>query len=136
MPDDVPTPQHPLDLPADLAIPQEAANEIAQLRAQVAALQMRSGQTSQHHFAVQVGPQPDQFIAKLDGQHITSILNAADGESKRNHSFKVLALCLGIVGFFALCSLFLYFDKSDLVEKILALFIGFVGGFGVGRIKK
>jgi hypothetical protein len=42
---------------------------------------------------------------------------------------------LGIVAFLVICWMFLSFQQQALLEKVLALLIGFAGGFGVGRWK-
>ncbi len=51
------------------------------------------------------------------------------------HSMNLMAImgALGLATIFALCWLFLVYNKSDQVEKIITLIVGLIGGFGVGR---
>jgi hypothetical protein len=106
--------------PADLAI------QDARLLAMQA--QQRLLPASQFGMHLQFGPSPNELISKLDGSHITQIINAADGEAKMEHKWKLqgfwgtlVAVCVVCP---LLCFMFLEFDKTEFQEKILTLFSG------------
>ena len=86
---------------------------------------------------------PGRLIDKLDAKLIGKLFDQAEEDSRRDHarqmrSMTILGIWVGsipvLIGL--LCWLFLYFGKSEQVEKIIALVIGAVGGFGLGRASK
>lgn len=59
---------------------------------------------------------------------------------RRDHERDILAtkikawLAGGALGLaFALCALFLHYERPEEAEKVVATLIGFVGGLGIGR---
>jgi len=87
-------------------------------------------------FQLTTGPAPNAFIEKLQPAHIDKILDGADSDSKREH-FRLLTFGIGgALGFLVLCYLFLHFQQQAMLDKILTLFVGFIGGFGFGRFTK
>jgi hypothetical protein len=90
---------------------------------------------------------PDPFLDKLDSRQVGKLLDQAAEDSRREHERAMFSLKLtagmGIAAFaliFGLCWLFLAYQKSDQIEKIIALLIGLVGGLasgiGIGRWSK
>jgi len=97
------------------------------------------------HFAIgQPAPSLDAFIGKLTDQHITEVIKESGEESERKHDERLWGMKLiasVVVSTLLLvvlpCWLFLSYQKTESLEKILALILGFVsgglGGFGIGR---
>lgn len=141
MPDEV---QPDAQSPAAPAAPPAAELAVQDARALAMQAQQRFLQTPHFGMQVQVGPAPNELLAKLDASHITKFIDSAEAEQRRSHERKQHnfwgLLIAGVLGFFGVCWLFLAYDKSDLLKEILALFTGLVGGFlsgfGVGRATK
>lgn len=81
---------------------------------------------------VAIGPPPNAFIEKLLPDHITSIISHTASDKQRNAYITLSLAILGVVGFFAVCWLFLFYQKDAMLDGVLKLFAGFVGGFGGG----
>ena len=86
---------------------------------------------------------PSRILDKLDTRLIGKLFDQAEEESKREHarqmrSMTILGIWVGSIPILIglLCWLFLYYGKSEQVEKIIALVVGAVGGFGIGRASK
>ena len=80
-----------------------------------------------------IGPPPNEFAKRLLPEHISQVLKSEESEDQRQHftiRFSIVALS---IGFLALCALFLYANRVEFLEKILILFTGGAGGFGLGR---
>lgn len=106
--------------------------------------QQRFMQAGHFGMQVQVGPAPNELLAKLEPGHITTLIQDAGREKQRSDERKMFALkgaiIGGIGGFLLLCWLFLHYEKPELLKDILLLFTGLVGGFlgglGVGKAMK
>jgi hypothetical protein len=83
-------------------------------------------------FGVQVGPAPNPFVEKMTDVHITQVIENAEADSKRSDQRVRFLVTVGCVTFLAICGLFLYAKEPALLEKVLSLFIGLVGGFAGG----
>lgn len=90
------------------------------------------------NLAVQVGmgAAPNAFLEKLEPQHIDKVLDYTHADEGKEHVRQLCYFFGGLVGFLVLCAMFLYAGKDGVLEKIIAAFIGFVGGFGVGKWSK
>ena len=86
-------------------------------------------------FQFSTAPSPNALIEKLQPEHIAQALKGADNDSWRDHCQRMTFGILGIVSFLVICWMFLSFQQQALLEKVLALLIGFAGGFGIGRWK-
>ena len=85
----------------------------------------------------------DPLMGKLDGKHLTAVIANADKADERRHEQlkqqskdQVVALASVLIAVLVLCGMFLGFQKSEQLDKILALIIGLAGGFGIGRASK
>lgn len=89
----------------------------------------------------------DPVIDKLDAAGLKKLLDNSAAERKQEHERRMLAMRLQTAVVFGaliligiLCWMFLTFDKTETLEKVIALMIGLVGGgiggFGVGRMSK
>lgn len=76
------------------------------------------------------------LVEKLEPSHITSVIANSEAENKREHESTRMFFFGSVIGAMLLCSLFLYFNQASLVEKVLAAFLGFAGGYGYGRSSK
>ena len=85
---------------------------------------------------VAIGPPPNAFIEKLQPGHITTIIEQSGKDSRQEHWRSLIYFIGGVVGFLILCGLFLGFGKEALLMPILTAFVGFAGGFGIGRATK
>jgi len=90
----------------------------------------------QQMLGVQISHGRDQFIEKLDGQHISTILQNADKSDSRDHLSKRIGLCAAGILLFAMCWLFLFYGKSEHLDAVIAGVIGLAGGYGIGRSTK
>ncbi|HEX5443683.1 MAG TPA: hypothetical protein VFW87_07635 [Pirellulales bacterium] len=147
MPEDVQPETQP---PATPAAPHAPAatppSELAVQDARALAMQAQQRLLQTGHFGmqVQVGPAPNELLAKLEPAHFTRLIDSAEAEQKRSHERKQSAfwgsLVGGIGGFLLLCWLFLHYGKTELLKDILLLFTGLVGGFlsglGFGKVTK
>lgn len=79
------------------------------------------------------------ILAKLDGQHLTKILDGVENESKRDHEdrdqgrkhMRFIAV-VGLAGFLLISALFLWANAGELLKGILMGFAVFAGGLGFG----
>lgn len=94
------------------------------------------------HFSamMQVGPRPNPFIEKLDTDQLGKIIEHTEAQNKRDHTSETKRensrryyVGIGAVIIFALCWLFLAYDKSDHIDAIISAVVGLLGGFGLGR---
>lgn len=87
-------------------------------------------------FQISTGPAPDKFLEKMQPEHIDKVLAYTDAQKAREHTQKTHffwgTLIIGVVGFLGLCWMFLAYAETAMLEKILALFIGLVGGGAAG----
>lgn len=93
-------------------------------------------QVHQFMLGLQVGHQPAPGVALVDKfqpEHITATIASAENESRREHISNRLFFIGGVVGALLLCLMFLGFSQAALVEKSLIAFLGFAGGYGIGR---
>ncbi|MHC5537752.1 hypothetical protein ACYOEI_05910 [Singulisphaera rosea] len=102
-----------------------------------------------HNLGVQVAFGPpataqDSLVGKLTEAQMTSVITQSESSDKRKHDERLWGMWLtaGIVGATIvlipfLCLIFLTFQQSAALEKVLNLILGFVagsaGGFGIGR---
>ena len=86
-------------------------------------------------FGVQVamGAAPNAFIEKLQPGHIDKVLDYTREEKTQEHWRIIYIFGGGVLAFLLLCAMFLYAEKDAILEKLVAAFIGFIGGFGVGK---
>ena len=84
-------------------------------------------------FQVTTGPPPDAFLEKLQPEHITKVLDYTRQDKKDEHWRLIYYYGVGIIGFLLLCIVFLYAGKDAILKEIISAFIGFAGGFGVGK---
>ena len=97
-------------------------------------------------FGLQIshGATPDKFVEKMQPEHISKVLDYTEEQNKREHSEKKQffwgGLLVGVAGFLLLCWLFISFKETVLLEKVLFLFVGLVGGlftgYGIGKKSK
>lgn len=79
------------------------------------------------------GAPHDAFLNKLDDSHIHKVIDNSHTQEEHKLWVKAgLAVLLAIM-VIALCWLFLAFEKSEHVDAIIALVIGALGGFGLGK---
>ena len=82
----------------------------------------------------------DPLMGKLDAKHLTAVIaNVDKADERRLEQVKLHGknqLVVVLVAVLILCGLFLGFGKSEQLDKILALIIGLIGGFGIGRVSK
>jgi hypothetical protein len=85
-------------------------------------------------------PRRDPLLEKLDADGVKQLLNQAEKSDEREHKRQLIHMYLmavlggaAMIAIIGLCWLFLSYQKSEQVEKIIALIVGLVGGFGVGR---
>lgn len=85
----------------------------------------------------------DPLMGKLDAKHLTAVIaNVDKADERRLEQVKLhgknqlVALVVVLIAVLILCGLFLGFGKSEQLDKILALIIGLIGGFGIGRVSK
>jgi hypothetical protein len=124
-PEPAPDPNAPQrSLGQNPAIPPEILQEIAQKV--FPQIQTATG------VQVAIGPPPNAFIEKLQPEHITSIIGHTAKDKERQSYIFLATIVIGIVGFLAICWLFLAFQKDAMLEGVLKVFAGFLGGFGSG----
>jgi hypothetical protein len=96
-----------------------------------------AGSTQQSFgFQLAMGPQPNAFVEKLKPEHMASVIKQIGEDSGREHTRHIVYFAGGVLGFLVLCGLFLGFGKESLLMPILTAFVGFAGGFGIGRSSK
>ena len=85
----------------------------------------------------------DPLMGKLDAKHLTAVIaNVDKADERRLEQVKLhgknqlVSLVVVLIAVLILCGLFLGFGKSEQLDKILALIIGLIGGFGIGRVSK
>lgn len=84
------------------------------------------------------GPFPPQFFEKITEQHISRILDIAEGDEKRSFedakSSRKYTLCyvLIVAALFVFLTVFLVFKDVELYEEVLKILIIFLGGLGGG----
>lgn len=85
----------------------------------------------------------DPLMGKLDAKHLTAVIANVDKaderrleQAKLQGKNQLVALSVVLAAVLILCGLFLGFGKSEQLDKILALIIGLIGGFGIGRVSK
>jgi len=83
----------------------------------------------------------DTIAEKITTEHISKVLENADTQDKRDRqerrsekNYQIIFLLIGLV-FIGFLIIFLKDDK-DLLYKIIIAIISFIGGFGMGKIKK
>lgn len=104
----------------------------------------RAARQMVQHFGLQVGPAPDAFLDKLEPQHITQLLSAAENDSVRGDSrTKQIfwgSIVVSTVATLFMCWIFLHYEKSELLKDtlqiLLTAIVSFAGGFGFGRTTK
>lgn len=84
-------------------------------------------------FQVAMGPPPNTFIEKLQPGHIQTILDHTKADKSQEHYRIMILFIASLLAFLGICGMFLYAGKDASLEKIISAFIGFVGGFGVGK---
>lgn len=80
---------------------------------------------------MQISHGRNQFIDKLDKQHVSTILANADKADERSHFSRRLgfgAACLLLV---SLCWLFLAYGKTEHLDAVIAGVLGLAGGYGI-----
>lgn len=95
-----------------------------------------SKQVHQLMLGLQVSQSPTAGLAivdKFQPEHISATLASVENENKREHFSNRLYFIGSIVGALLLCILFLGFNQAPLVEKVLVAFLGFAGGYGLGK---
>jgi hypothetical protein len=86
--------------------------------------------------ALQVGPSEDPLIARMTPEHVTSIIANKERADQRQFDLSWRLMLVIPISILLLCLLFLGFGQSERLKEIVALMIGFAGGFGVGKLKK
>ena len=88
-----------------------------------------------HQFGFQLGPAPYPLANQLTPELVSQSITVADTQDARSrYSTQRFGLVAGIIGSLLLCLLFsLAFGKVEYLDKIIALFVGFVGGYGYAK---
>jgi hypothetical protein len=143
-PDAVPSPPVPVDKPTSVIAP---TPDVFSATAAPGVPTVLSQPTSQFGFGLSISPPPqpgDALLAKLKDDHLTKVIDQSESENKRKHQERIMAMVLMVavavlvvVFILALSYMFLKFQKSELLQPLLTLFLGFAGGvtsgFGIGR---
>ena len=120
----------------DLLAAAKQESDAQPLPAEPVTQQVRS--VMQHVMGVQfqAGPAPNALVDKLGPEHITAVITNAHAESESTQSSRRLYFCVGVATFLAACGMFLYADKIEPLEKIITALLGFVGGYGFGKVRQ
>jgi hypothetical protein len=83
----------------------------------------------------------DAIVAKMTDAHLTQVITQAENESARKHQENIewmrLATAMGVMLLLTIpviCVIFLWYHKAELLQPIIQLVVGFIGGFGIGRV--
>ena len=77
------------------------------------------------------GPMFPPYLDKVSGDHITSVIDSAENDSKRSH-FRILFLSVLASLLFLISMWFLAPSNPELFEKVVAFLLGAIGGGGAG----
>ncbi len=101
----------------------------------------------QFGFGVSIAPTPqpgDALLQKLTDNHLSKVIAQTESENARKHrerilSIIIIAVMIVFAGIFilVLCYMFLSFQKPELLQPLITLILGFIGGMmsgiGLGR---
>lgn len=89
------------------------------------------------------GPAPNPLLAKMTPGHVDKVLDHIAEERKRDSEEKRATRKYGfwyfivsLVAFFSLIFLLVAKDQQGLLDRLVVAFLGFLGGFGIGKTKK
>ena len=89
---------------------------------------------------MQVGSRSESLIEKLDTSQISQVIDNAEKDSVRQHTldqkqensrrFYALTVCFVV---FAICWLFLGYNKTEHIDAVISAIVGLLGGYGLGK---
>lgn len=82
-------------------------------------------------FMAKSGPVFPPYLDKVSPEHITSVIDSAENDSRRSHQ-RIILLSILVALLFLITMFFLGNENPDLFEKVIIFLTCFGGGGGVG----
>ena len=89
------------------------------------------------------GPGVNPVLSKIDGEHVHKILEGIENDNQRMYqdrdrgrSHNRFLAIVGVAGFLLVSGLFLWAQQSNLLKDVLTWLAIFVGGLGVGFLRR